>query len=113
MNKKSKESLIFIYTTYPDLGTAKEICQLLLEANLIACANLLPQMHSVYRWDNKLEESQEVVGILKTRRSLFEACREAIEKKHPYSTPCILSVDIENANETYGNWLLAETKTIL
>ena len=44
----------------------------LVERKLAACVNIYPPMTSVYVWQSKQEESQEVAAFIKTRRSLVD-----------------------------------------
>jgi len=104
--------MIFIYTTYPDLSSAKKTIQSLLDRRLIACANIIPGMTSIYRWQDKVEESNELVVIFKTRSNLFEACKVEIQNEHPYQVPCILQIDIPQGESKYLDWLRKETEAI-
>jgi periplasmic divalent cation tolerance protein len=103
-------NIIFIYTTYPDLSSAKEQSTALLTQRLIACVNFFPQMISMYHWEEKIEESHEVVAIFKTRSDLFSQCQEAIKSRHPYSVPCILKLEITDGAQEYMHWIKQETK---
>jgi periplasmic divalent cation tolerance protein len=100
--------IIFVYVTCPDIEVAKNIANQALSKRLIACANILPQMTSIYRWEGKVEEATECVMILKTRKLMYQDLRVLITKVHPYDVPCILSWDITNGNPPYMNWLEKE-----
>ncbi len=104
-----QNDIIFIYTTLPDLSTAKSVTQLLLNKRLVACGNLFPAMKAMYWWKNKIEETNEVVVIFKTRKTLFEQCQLEIIKGHPYRVPCIVQIDASKYNEAYGLWIKQET----
>jgi periplasmic divalent cation tolerance protein len=105
------ERAIFVYTTYPALVEAEKIGRALVEAGLAACVNILPGMVSHYRWQGTVERAEEVVMIIKTRASLAEQVRAAVKEAHPYDTPAILVLPIESVDQTYFDWLLAETQT--
>lgn len=98
-----------IYTTFPDLATAKVTGGALVEAGLVACANILPAMTSVYRWEGAIETSEEVVMILKTRAGCVEAVIAEVESRHPYDTPAIVSWTIETGSAGYLDWIRTET----
>lgn len=106
-------SMIFIYCTYPDIVSAKRAVDSLLSRRLVACANIIPGMLSIYRWQNKIEESNEVIVIFKTQVQLFETCKAAIKKDHPYQVPCILEIEIKQGDQAYLNWLREETDAAL
>ena len=99
------DKITFIYSTYPNLEAAKLSAKLLLEQNLIACANINPRMISMYLWKGQLEESQEVSVIFKTQTKLFEDCKNAIKNHHPYEIPCILEWEISQGNQPYLEWI--------
>jgi periplasmic divalent cation tolerance protein len=103
---------IFIYSTHPDLSSARDIAKILLDKKLIACANIIPGMISIYSWNGNVEEINVVVAIFKTSADLFKQCQREIECLHPYSTPCILQIQIAEGNEQYLNWLTQEIKPI-
>lgn len=93
------------YVTCPDSETAQKISRTLLEEGLIACANILPGMESLYWWEGKIETSREVVLILKSTDAQSSRIIARIESLHPYNTPCILSLPIEKSSEAYVRWL--------
>lgn len=105
----SVADLILAYATTPDLATAEKIARTLLNENLIACANFWPGMKSIYRWQGKVEESQETVLILKTRKSLWEKLSQRYVELHPYDTPCLLELELTRGHAGYVNWMLQET----
>lgn len=100
-----------LYVTCPNESSAEKISLILLNERLVACSNILPGMKSTYWWQGKIETAQEVVLILKTRKSLFQNCSKIIKDNHPHSTPCILEIPIMEGNPDYLYWLSAETET--
>ncbi len=63
---------------------AERIARALVEARLAACVNILGSVRSIYRWEGKLNDDQEVLLLIKTSRSLFDQVRHAVEKAHSY-----------------------------
>ena len=104
-----KTEAVAIYATFPDMETAEAIGRELVSGHLIACANLLPQMRSIYRWEGKLEEAAEVAAILKTRPDRVDAVIAEIERLHPYDTPAIVVLPIAEGSRRYLDWILSET----
>jgi periplasmic divalent cation tolerance protein len=98
---------IIIYVTNPDLKTAKRIASRLIKKRLIACANLFP-IESAYWWKGKIETSREVVSILKTGKSNWNKVKTAVEKLHPYETPCIMKLPVR-ANSDFERGVGEET----
>ncbi|MBK6363180.1 MAG: divalent-cation tolerance protein CutA [Saprospiraceae bacterium] len=97
------DTISVLYVTFPDEETAKTIGKKLLDLKLIACINILP-IQSLYLWQNVMEEGNEMIGLLKTRRDLVSNCIETITQLHPYTTPCILNLSVE-ANKSFFDWV--------
>jgi periplasmic divalent cation tolerance protein len=104
------ERAVFVYTTYPSVVEAETAGRGLVEQGLAACVNILPGMISHYRWQGAVERAEEVVMIIKTRASLAERVRTAVKAQHSYDTPAILVLPIESVDQTYFEWILAETE---
>jgi periplasmic divalent cation tolerance protein len=100
---------IFVYVTAPDLDTADRIGTALVEERLAACANLLPGMRSIYRWQGAVERADETVLLLKTQRSRFDALESRVRALHPYDTPCIVALPIAQGSAPYLDWIESET----
>ena len=98
-----------VLTTCPDIAVAHDIAEKLLEANLVARVNLIPQMVSLYRWQGKIEQDQEVQLIIKTVERNIAAVESLITSAHPYDVPEFLVVDIESGSKAYLEWLHNET----
>lgn len=98
-----------VYTTFPSLEAAEAQASALLEARLIACANILPAMVSLYRWEGRTERGQEVVMLLKTTAAQAGAVVDAIEKAHPHEVPAILILPVEGGSQAFLSWIGAET----
>ena len=107
---KSSEKLCWVYITAGSIEEAKNIGQKLVEQNLAACVNLLENMTSIYKWEDKLEESQEVVIITKTRKILMPKLIETVNSLHSYECPCILELPIQGGNPEFLSWIETETE---
>ncbi len=99
---------IILYVTHKNLENAEKIASHLLQKKLIACANLFP-ITSSYWWKGKIENSGEIVSLLKTRKENWSKVKSEIKKIHPYETPCIIKMNVE-ANEDYESWVNDETE---
>ena len=95
----------FLYSTTSSEDEAKEIADLLLKKNLAACVNIIPGMKSLYRWKGKIEESEEVVMIIKTISTVFKDIETLFKEVHPYDCPCLIELNIENINAPYLAWV--------
>jgi periplasmic divalent cation tolerance protein len=96
-------NLLVYYTTYPDKETAQKISRILLEKQLIACANLYP-IDSLYHWKGEIVEEQEWVAILKSSAQLKDQLIQTINEIHPYDVPCIVHWAAD-ANPEYLKWV--------
>lgn len=106
---QNQDEICLIYTTFADLAEAKRIGQNLLEANMIACANILPKMTSLYQWQGKMETSDEVLVFFKTRKSLAQTVIDQITHQHSYDTPAVLVLDVTNGSADFCNWIVSQT----
>jgi periplasmic divalent cation tolerance protein len=110
MNKSStNDKTILLYVTCPDESIADKISNGLLTARLAACTNMIKGMKSTYRWEGKLESTQEVILIIKTRSELSEHCQRMVLELHPYTLPCIMELPIAGGHPAYLKWLFEET----
>jgi periplasmic divalent cation tolerance protein len=105
-----KSEACLLYVTTGSKAEAEEIGALLVSEHLAACANILPGMTSVYRWEGKTETGAEVVLIVKTRRELADRVSERIKEVHSYDCPCVVMLAIEGGNPDFLNWIADETE---
>lgn len=99
-----------VYITTKNKEEAKIIGKLLLQSRLAACINIIDNMESMYWWEGKIEEAQEVILIAKTKASLVNEIIEKVKSVHSYKCPCIVSFSIQTGNKPYLDWIKNETK---
>jgi periplasmic divalent cation tolerance protein len=102
---KPATQFLLVLVTAPDLKTARALVKAMLQARLIACANLIPKIESHYWWQGKIESSAEVLLILKTQKSNLAALEKLILAEHPYDTPEFLVLPVSAGNQKYLDWL--------
>ncbi len=93
-----------ISTTTDSKENADAITHLLLEKKLIACVQSTI-IQSVYRWQEKIIASEEILLQMKTKRLLFEKIQTEIERLHTYNVPEIIMVPLAGANTPYLQWI--------
>lgn len=99
-----------LYTTVNDNATAEKIVVDLLQQRLIACANIIPKINSIYLWNGEICQDKEVGIILKTNKNLVQKVSEELKNIHPYEVPCIIEFgETEAFNRDYIDWILKET----
>ena len=96
--------------TTGSIEEAKNIGQKLVKQNLAACVNLLENMNSIYKWEDKLEEGQEVIMIAKTRKTLMPKLIETVKSLHSYDCACILELPVKGGNPEFLSWIETETE---
>jgi periplasmic divalent cation tolerance protein len=110
-NTAMKDAAVLVYTTYPSLVEAEKSGLALVEQGLAACVNILPGMRSIYRWKGAIEAADEVVMIIKTRAALAERVTAAVKAGHSYDTPAVVVLPVTGGNQSFIDWILAETET--
>jgi len=103
------ERPVLVYTTYPSLVEAEAAGRALVEKGLAACVNILPGMRSIYRWQGKIEQADEVVMIVKTRDAQKEAVASEVRRLHSYDMPAVLFISTDGGDKAYADWILAES----
>ncbi|MBF0547801.1 MAG: divalent-cation tolerance protein CutA [Candidatus Riflebacteria bacterium] len=94
-----------VLVAVPNRETGEMIAEKVITAHLAACVNILPSITSIYTWEGKLEKSDELLLIIKTRVAAFESLKKLILSLHPYSVPEILSLPIEMGFHRYLQWI--------
>jgi periplasmic divalent cation tolerance protein len=108
MKRKGKFAVVLV--TVPDLKTGRKLARAVLEARLIACANLIPRIESHYWWQGKIEAEAEVLMVMKTTAGRLAALEKLILARHPYSTPEFVVLPISHGNRRYLDWLQKSVK---
>lgn len=96
---------IIILCTINSIENAETIANNLVQDRLAACINIIPQIQSVYFWNGKIQNDEEFLLLIKTKKNLFNSVKEKIEKLHPYEIPEIISIDIADGNKNYFDWI--------
>lgn len=92
-------------TTCPDVSVAKNLASLLLEKKLVACVNIVPHILSLYEWQGKMAEDNEVLMIIKTRQDRYTAIEQVFTAHHPYEVPELIVLPIETGLSAYLQWI--------
>jgi periplasmic divalent cation tolerance protein len=103
------DNFIQIHWTSGSIDEARKVCRHLVKNRLVACANLIPWVESIYMWDNQLDTTQETKIILKTRESSFQSVRDYIQNNTSYELPEITKILIDGGNQEYLEWLEKNT----
>jgi periplasmic divalent cation tolerance protein len=103
------EFIIALVTT-ASKAEAEKISQNLLEANLVACVNIVGPVVSHFHWGEKVEKAEEFLLLMKSRSDLFEKLSQAVVALHSYEVPEIIALPIVAGSKAYMNWLAASLR---
>ncbi len=104
--------MLVVLTNLPDRASAELVANALVEARVAACVNVLPECHSVYRWQGKIESATEVTLLAKTTRNAYPCVEETICKHHPYELPEIIALPVSRGLPQYLQWVAQETEHV-
>jgi periplasmic divalent cation tolerance protein len=100
-----------VHVTAPNREQASRMARALVEERLAACVNIVDGVQSVFRWEGKLHEDQEVLCLIKTRPDLLPVLIERVQALHPYEVPEILAFEVADGSAAYLAWLHDATLT--
>lgn len=103
--KPLENAYVIVMVTTPSKLEAERIAQHLLEERLIACANIIGPVSSLFHWSGKMEKTEEYLTLMKSRKDLFEKLSEAVKALHSYEVPEILAFPIVEGSKGYLDWL--------
>jgi len=100
---------IVVFITVDTQETARKITDQLLAERKAACINIISGIESNYWWQGKIESTNELLLIVKTRTKLLDELTKMVKQNHPYSVPEIIALPIIGGNEDYLDWVQQET----
>jgi len=95
-----------VLTTASTVDEGRGLARALVERRLAACVNVIPNLHSTYRWQGEVEEAAEVLLVIKTTAEYLPALEAAVRELLSYEVPEFLALDVESAGQPYLEWLL-------
>lgn len=99
----------FIYTTVSSLEEAQRIAHYLVKKKIAACVNVIPNMHSYYENQGRVESHSEAAVILKTRKSLWIQIEKEMKSIHSYDCPCLVFIPFQKASSSFLKWMSEKT----
>jgi periplasmic divalent cation tolerance protein len=97
--------IFVVLCTFPSRAVARQIGTALVEAQLAACVNLCSEVESIYRWQGKVESAEEVLALINTTRSRYDALESKLKELHPYDVPEIVALPAEKVQTAYARWI--------
>ncbi|MBI3609795.1 MAG: divalent-cation tolerance protein CutA [Nitrospirae bacterium] len=101
---------IVVLITTPSSREARTIGRRLVEEKLAACANIIPQVESLFYWQGKICRERESLMVLKTRQSSFDRLVKRVKSLHSYSVPEIIALPIIRGSKDYLRWIRKTTR---
>ena len=108
MTDPHPQACVILVTTGSE-AEAETIATVLLEERLIACANILSPVRSLYRWEGKIADDREWLLVIKTRTERFAAVEARVRALHSYEVPEVISLPLLAGSASYLDWILKET----
>jgi len=96
-----------LFVTAPPKAAAK-LARALLKERLIACANLLPGVRSLYWWQGRLESGAETLLVMKAPARNVARLLKRVPELHPYDVPEIIALPVVAAHKPYAKWVETE-----
>ena len=96
---------IVVFMTAPNADEARRIASELVERQLAACVQILPEIESLYRWHGEVQRDTEILILAKTTAAQFDDLERAVREIHSYDTPEIVAVPMAHVSEPYRAWL--------
>jgi periplasmic divalent cation tolerance protein len=105
LRKTVAGEFVIIFVTAASEQEAASIGRALVQEGLAACANIIPQIRSVYEWKGKICDERETLIIIKSREDLFERIRSRIKELHSYELPEITAIKLDRGDPAYLQWI--------
>lgn len=105
-----KNDFIQVFVSCESRQQAKTMVDSLLEAHIIACAQILPKIESFYHWQGQIERSEECLLILKSTGAQFPALQQLVNDLHSYDIPEVVAVPIVAGSPDYLKWINEHVK---
>ena len=92
---------LLIISTVPNEDMARDLSKILLEKRVAACVNIIPKVRSNYWWNGSIENSEEIILLIKTTEDKYDQLEDLIRKNHPYEIPEIIAFEIKKGFNKY------------
>ena len=101
---------VVVLVTVPAASEAEKIADSLVDGRKAACVNIVPQVHSKFRWQGKVDSEEEALLVVKTRDTLLDEVISVVRQNHSYEVPEIIALPIVGGSQDYLDWLTEETE---
>ena len=108
---RSEQQCVIVLNTCPDKETATSVASALIQQRLAACVNILPGLTSIFHWQGQIESGEEVLLLIKTTQTAYDAVQATICDIHPYELPEIIAVPINAGLPAYLAWIATNVES--
>jgi periplasmic divalent cation tolerance protein len=105
MRAVAGKELIVVVTSVGTEEQALDVAHALVRSKRAACVNIIPNVHSVYRWKGRICDDGEMLLVIKTLARNFEGVRETIHKVNTYELPEVLAYRVDWASPGFASWI--------
>jgi len=106
---QTRPEFIVVYVTAPGEKEAAALARALVESRLAACVSIVHSVRSIYAWQGRIEDDNELLMIIKTQRHLFDRLSAKVREIHSYDVPEIIALPIVEGSPDYLKWLKEST----
>lgn len=99
------DEALLVLSTFGSTDEARRVARTLVEECHAACANLLPQVESIYRWKGEVETAVETLVLFKTTKDSYWQFEARLRELHSYEVPEIVAVNIDSGLPAYLRWV--------
>jgi periplasmic divalent cation tolerance protein len=99
------DEYVVVLVTVGNAEEADRISQALVEERLAACCTRIPAVRSVYRWEGRVCDEEEVLLVIKTRRGVWDRLTSRVHELHSYDMPEIIALPLVAGSERYLRWI--------
>ena len=97
--------MLIVLTTTPGPEEGERLARLIVEEKLAGCVQILPQMASVYFWEDQVRSEGEHLLLIKTLEEKFDDLEAFIKQHHSYEVPEIVAIQAGKVSGEYLKWL--------
>ena len=92
-------------TTCGSPEEAARLAQELVSRRLAACVNVVSGVRSFYWWDDRIQDGNELLLVIKTRVELLPQLQHALVELHSYEVPEFIVLPVVDGSTAYLDWI--------
>ncbi|KAA3660375.1 MAG: divalent-cation tolerance protein CutA [Calditrichaeota bacterium] len=105
-----EKNALVAFSTTGNIDDARKIARELINRRLVACVNIIPQIESVYSWENEVCHDNEVLLVFKTTREHTDTLKKIVPEIHPYEVPELIFLPVVDGAPAYLQWVCKVTE---